>query len=96
MNPFDILGVSENSSPEEIREAYFLLVKQHPPDRDPVEFQKIRTAYELANNLEERLRSKFFKETELDVWNPPKTGRQPLKYCRAKPWLDLIKAANES
>ena len=33
MNPYKVLGVSENASPEEIRAAYLALVKKYHPDK---------------------------------------------------------------
>lgn len=33
MNPYRVLGVSENAGPEEIRKAYLALVKKYHPDR---------------------------------------------------------------
>ena len=37
-----VLGVKSDATPDEIKRAYFRLIRQHTPDRDPEEFQKIR------------------------------------------------------
>ncbi|MEA5060054.1 MAG: molecular chaperone DnaJ [Clostridia bacterium] len=55
-NPYKVLGVSENATPEEIRAAYLQLVKKYHPDRytDPAlrevaneKLMEINEAYEL-------------------------------------------------
>ena len=56
MNPYKVLGVSENATPEEIRKAYLALVKKYHPDRyadGPMKdmanekLKEINQAYEL-------------------------------------------------
>lgn len=44
------LGVADQASPTQIRQAYLAQVAQFPPDRHPQEFQKVRQAYELLSN----------------------------------------------
>ena len=54
MTDFEILGMKPGASNEEIKKAYFTLVRKHPPQTDPEGFKKIRGAYErLCNGPEE-------------------------------------------
>ena len=50
MNPYEILGVAENASEQEIRTAYLSKVKEFPPDQSPQEFEGIRDAYEALRD----------------------------------------------
>ena len=50
MNSWAVLGISINASEEEIRSAYLAKVKEHPPDRSPEEFERIRDAYETLRD----------------------------------------------
>lgn len=43
---YDILGLKPGVSQAEIKKAYFRLIRQHSPETDPEQFQKIREAYE--------------------------------------------------
>ncbi|HOS52749.1 MAG TPA: DnaJ domain-containing protein [Fervidobacterium sp.] len=47
---YAVLGVSEYSSEQEIKRAYVRKIKQHSPENDPENFQKIRQAYEVLND----------------------------------------------
>ncbi len=46
MDSGEVLGVNQDAGEEEIRAAYVRKVKEHPPDRSPEEFERIRDAYE--------------------------------------------------
>ena len=46
MSDFEIWGLSEGAQPKEIKRAYFKLVRQFSPEKDPERFQQIREAYE--------------------------------------------------
>ena len=46
MDNYKILGISENADKKEIKRAYFKLVRQYSPEKDPQRFQEIREAYE--------------------------------------------------
>ena len=45
-SPLDVLGVTPGASMDDIRAAYLARVKEHPPDRDPENFERIRDAYQ--------------------------------------------------
>lgn len=47
-DPFELLGVSPSQSFDEIRRAWFRLVRRFSPDRFPLQFQRLREAFELA------------------------------------------------
>ena len=47
---YDTLGLNPGSSPEEVKKAYFRMVRKHSPEKDPEQFQKIREAYEALKD----------------------------------------------
>ena len=61
-NLYEILGVSCDSSAEEIKTAYKKLANKHHPDKNPDDpkaktiFQSIREAYEILSNPQKRKR----------------------------------------
>jgi len=54
---FEILGVDENASENEIRRAYARKIREYPPEKDPKNFQKIREAYEIL--MDPRTRAQY-------------------------------------
>lgn len=54
-NPYQILGIAADADEAAIKKAYFTKVREHPPEREPVQFKKIRAAYDKVNALEKRL-----------------------------------------
>ncbi|MDR0376943.1 MAG: DnaJ domain-containing protein [Spirochaetaceae bacterium] len=51
---YETLGVPETAGGEEIKRAYFGLVRKYQPDRFPEEFKEIRAAYETLMDKEKR------------------------------------------
>jgi curved DNA-binding protein CbpA len=58
MNLYEILGVSRDATPEEIKSAYRKLAMRHHPDRGggEVEFKRIQTAYDCLSDSDRRKR----------------------------------------
>ena len=79
MTDYEILGLTSEATPEEIKKAYFELVRKHPPDKDPKGFQEIRAAYE-------RLVSGPPEENESEVTYP--TGDYMTDF-----FVDMIRSA---
>jgi DnaJ-class molecular chaperone len=60
MEAHKILGVQDNASEAEIRAAWLMKVKEFPPDRSPVEFERIRDAYDSLRDPRVRARAMLF------------------------------------
>ncbi len=58
--PFEILEISEEADDKEIKKAYLVAVKSFPPERFPLQFKKIRKAYEQIRTEKDRLRYALF------------------------------------
>ena len=55
-DPWAVLGVDASATDEQVRAAYVRKVKQHPPDRDQEQFERVRDAYELLRDPRRRAR----------------------------------------
>jgi len=60
LNPYQFLGVSKTAGDQEIRAAYLAMLRNHPPDRDQQQFQKIQRAYECVKDSESRMHHRLF------------------------------------
>jgi curved DNA-binding protein CbpA len=76
-DPYRILGVARTATEVEIKHAYFALVRQHPPERDPAGFKRIRAAYEKLRNPADRAQTDLF-QIEDHIPAPPAVGRREL------------------
>ena len=87
-----ILGVSADAADEEIRAAYLRKVKEHPPDRSPEEFERIRDAYEVLRDPKRRT---HFMLLSVDPEAPLPSlfdGRQAARrFVGPQPWLAVLK-----
>ena len=68
--PYDILGISQTSTSDEIRKAYLQKVRLSPPEKDAHTFQQVRRAYGLLVDGEKKREldlSLFKRESRLGV-----------------------------
>ncbi|MBI4787023.1 MAG: DnaJ domain-containing protein [Chloroflexi bacterium] len=64
-DPYAALGVPRDATIEAIKDAYFKLVREHPPERDPEAFKAVRAAYDRLRAPERRV------ETDLLLLRQP-------------------------
>lgn len=55
-DPYGVLGIARDAPPAAVREAYFRLVKLHPPEDDPEGFRAVSEAYRILSDPDERRR----------------------------------------
>lgn len=71
-DPYQVLGVPPDASPEDIRRAYWERVRAHPPERDTEAFKRIRAAYEQLMNG--GTRDPLFQLQTPPDWTPNRIG----------------------
>ncbi|MEA3341147.1 MAG: J domain-containing protein [Chloroflexota bacterium] len=81
-NPYEVIGVSSTASDNEIRRAYFTLVREYPPEQSPEQFKRIRAAYEMLRDPAQRAEWDIFVALQ-----PPLSFSPSLR--RPKPDLAL-------
>jgi curved DNA-binding protein CbpA len=91
-DPYAVLDVSPEADDERIRAAYLVRIKQFPPDRSPVEFERVRDAYELLRDRRTRAQHTLFScnpEAPLDSLLETVDNGRP--YVGPGPWLAVLK-----
>jgi DnaJ-class molecular chaperone len=79
-DPYALLGVARNATPEDITKAFRKLAKELHPDLNPdnaaaaERFKKVSAAYELLGDAEKRAR---FDRGEIDGSGEPRRGYNP-------------------
>lgn len=59
---YSVLGITSIATSDEVRRAYYRLVRQHPPEKDPEGFKAIRNAFETLSDARARQRYDAFEE----------------------------------
>ena len=89
-DPYPVLGIARTATADDIKQAYFALVRQHPPERDAEMFKSIRAAYERLRFPDKRTETDMLL---LQPWLTPgrtrRSGRLDLSVHRE----DIITAA---
>ncbi|OQW72705.1 MAG: molecular chaperone DnaJ [Proteobacteria bacterium ST_bin11] len=80
-SPYSIIGVSEQATDADIKQAYLQGVKDNPPDRDPARFRQIQDAYAAIKDEDCRLRHALFAMPHIEfdallaqAFGPPDAG----------------------
>ena len=87
-----VLGVGADATDEQLRAAYLAKVREHPPDRDPEAFERVRDAYD-------QLRDPLLRARQVMGGPSPmaplpslfETGKPSRRFVGPGPWLDALK-----
>jgi curved DNA-binding protein CbpA len=79
VDPYTLLELMPNASEADIKQAYFRMVRRHPPERDPQTFKQIRAAYEALKDPQNRLAVDMLR---IEAWPEQAAGEK--KAVRAK------------
>ena len=90
VDPYAVLELSRTATAEQIKQAYFALVRAHPPERDPALFKRIRAAYERLRDPERRAETEMLL---LEPWPEPTRKRRQPKLDLRLHTEDVIAAA---
>ncbi len=89
-DPYAVLGLSRRASKREIKQAYFKLVRQYPPETDGDIFKRIRAAYEKLQSDESKTETDLFLFRLPPAWKPRKRkGKLDLDFDPQDIWLSL-------
>jgi curved DNA-binding protein CbpA len=87
-----ILGIGPQATDEEIRAAYLRGIKEHPPERDPEQFERIRDAYNQLRDPRRRTRDLLFSREAVGPLEQLLEGyRGQRRFVGPKPWLAALK-----
>ena len=90
-DPYAVLGLGPEASADEIKKAYFALVRAHPPERDPEGFRRIRAAYDRLNTPERKRETDMLR---VEPWPEPELSPPPPSDLKVAS-EDIIAAARE-
>ena len=91
-----LLGISADAGEAEVRAAYLQQVRQHPPDRDPEVFERIRDAYEQLRDPRARARQVLHGSDPVIPLVSLLAGVKPRRqFVGPQLWLDAMKEAKE-
>jgi curved DNA-binding protein CbpA len=91
-DPYAVLGLAPGAEDEQIRAAYLAKLKQFPPDRSPVEFERVRDAYELLRDRRSRAQYTLFSvNPEAPLESLLGDMDNDRKFVGPGPWLAVLK-----
>ena len=91
MDARQVLDISVDAGEEEIRAAYIRRVKEHPPDRSPEEFERIRDAYESLRDPRRRMRDRLVAVDPLAPFaSVIELSARPRRFAGPRLWLEVL------
>ena len=92
VDSFEILGVSQDASDEDIRAAYLARVRDCPPDRSPEHFERVRDAYNKLRDPRARIRHRLFAvDPAASFASVFADMTAPRRFVRRTLWQEVLK-----
>lgn len=88
------LALEAESSDAEIRAAYLRKAKEHPPDRDPQEFERVRDAYEMLRDRRRRMRCLLLEDPRRPLASLLVGLTSERRFIGPAPWLAVLREKN--
>ncbi len=89
IDPYAVLHLSRQATALDIKKAYFVLVREYPPERDPAGFKRIRAAYDALRTPAARAETDLALLQPPPDYTPPRRLPQPdLSFHPADRWLE--------
>jgi len=87
-----VLGVPADATAEQVRAAYLEKVRQHPPDRDPEQFERVRDAYGRLRDPRSRVQQVFeCPDPRAPLANLLGNKRAPRRFAGTAAWMAVLK-----
>ena len=91
VNARTVLGIAPDADEEAIRAAYLRKVKEHPPEKSPQEFEKIRDAYDTLRDPRRRAKEMLMVDPHIS-FESLAAGLSPhRRFTGPQPWLEVLK-----
>ena len=91
IDPYQILGLDPlQATDESVRKAYMEAIRNHPPDRDPEMFERIRDAYNRIADENKRIHLNLFgfeNSQSMIEWLPENNERPR---AGTEKWIAMI------
>lgn len=93
--PYAVLGVKRDADGEALRAAYLSKIREHPPERDPEMFERIRDAYRMATDPKLKMRRIFdaswIRRPLGDLIANSGDAPEGRAFLGPAPWLELLR-----
>ncbi len=93
INPYEVLGLGQEASADEIRQRYLTLVRQFPPEREPQRFAEVRAAYDQLRDPVVSLERRLFNLTATDTFDTVQASERQRQRGRRLPTQVLLSLA---
>jgi curved DNA-binding protein CbpA len=91
-NPYAVLGTDPEADDDQIRAAYLARIKQFPPDRAPVELERVRDAYELLRDRRRRAQYRLFAvDPDAPLQSLLEDAENQRPFAGPAPWLAVLR-----